>query len=145
MCIRDRLLFKDKYVKYVDLPQDYDDATGGRFYVHEMQALREDLGRLAGSPVTDEALRAYRGTSVLGFDVVRSSYGFFPHFLIEVTEQDVEKKLEALSKYSTYADKYYFDPALLRATMVRHGALAEVPFAEGFDILRVVGKFEKCE
>jgi hypothetical protein len=29
--------------------------------------------------------------------------------------------------------------------MVRHGALAEVPFAEGFDILRIVGKFEKCE
>jgi hypothetical protein len=27
--------------------------------------------------------------------------------------------------------------------MVRHGALAERPFAEGFDILRIVGKFEK--
>ncbi|MGE0873786.1 MAG: benzoyl-CoA reductase subunit C [Burkholderiales bacterium] len=53
-----QLLFKDKYVKYVDLPQDYDDATGGRFYIHEMQALREDLGRLGGSPVTDDALRA---------------------------------------------------------------------------------------
>jgi len=24
---------------------------------------------------------------------------------------------------------------------VRHGALAECPFAEGFDILRIVGKF----
>jgi hypothetical protein len=26
--------------------------------------------------------------------------------------------------------------------MIRHGALAERPFAEGFDILRVVGKFQ---
>jgi hypothetical protein len=25
---------------------------------------------------------------------------------------------------------------------VRHGALAEIPFAEGFDILRIVGTFE---
>jgi hypothetical protein len=25
--------------------------------------------------------------------------------------------------------------------MVRHGALAECPFAEGFDILRIVGSF----
>jgi hypothetical protein len=25
--------------------------------------------------------------------------------------------------------------------MVRHGALAEKPFAEGFDILRIVGTF----
>ncbi len=94
--------------------------------------------------VTEEALRAYRGTTVLGFDVVRSSYGFFPHFLVEVTEEDVDKKIEALSQYKTYSKTYYFDPTLLRATMVRHGALAERLYAEGFDILRIVGKFEVC-
>jgi LmbE family N-acetylglucosaminyl deacetylase len=94
--------------------------------------------------VTQEALRAYRGLTVLGFDVVRSSYNFFPHFMVEVTGVDVDKKIEALSKYKTYHDKYYFDPELLRATMIRHGALAERDFAEGFDILRVVGKFETC-
>ena len=53
-----QVLFKDKYVKYFDLPQNYDDATGGSFYVHEMQTLREDLGKLGGTPVTDDALRA---------------------------------------------------------------------------------------
>jgi len=31
---------------------------------------------------------------------------------------------------------------LLKATMIRNGALAERPFAEGFDILRIVGNFE---
>lgn len=109
-------------------------------FTHTRQDIHQDH-----NVVTEEALRAYRGITVLGYDVVRSSYGFFPHFLVEVTEEDVEKKLEALSKYGTYHDKYYFDPALLRATMIRHGALAEHPFAEGFDILRIVGKFEKCE
>lgn len=94
--------------------------------------------------VTQEALRAYRGLTVLGFDVVRSSYNFFPHFMVEVTGVDVDKKIEALSQYKTYHGKYYFDPDLLRATMIRHGALAERDFAEGFDILRVVGKFETC-
>lgn len=108
-------------------------------FVHSRQDIHQDH-----NVVTEEALRAYRGTTVLGFDVVRSSYGFFPHFLVEVTEEDVEKKIEALSKYGTYSDLYYFDPALLRATMVRHGALAERPFAEGFDILRIVGKFAPC-
>ena len=56
----------------------------------------------------------------------------------------MDKKIEALSQYKTYHDKYYFDPTLLRATMVRHGTLAEREFAEGFDILRIVGKFETC-
>jgi LmbE family N-acetylglucosaminyl deacetylase len=91
--------------------------------------------------VTEEALRAFRGTTVLGFDVLRSSYGFFPHFLFEVTEQDVEKKLAALAEYKTYESRYYFDSAITRSTMIRHGALAERPFAEGFDILRVVAQF----
>jgi N-acetylglucosamine malate deacetylase 1 len=93
---------------------------------------------------TEEVLRAFRGTTVLGFDALRSSYGFFPHFLVEVSEQDVEKKIQALAQYSTYHDKYYFDPDVLRATLIRHGALAERPFAEGFDILRIVGNFSVC-
>ncbi len=90
---------------------------------------------------TEEVLRAFRGTTVLGFDALRSSYGFFPHFLVEVTEQDVERMIRALAEYSTYNDKYYFNESVLRSTLIRHGALAERPFAEGFDILRIVGNF----
>jgi len=105
-------------------------------FVHTRQDIHQDH-----NVVTEEALRAYRGITLLGYDVVRSSYGFFPHFLVEVTKEDMEKKIEALLQYETYHDKYYFDAELLRATMVRHGALAEKLFAEGFDILRIVGKF----
>jgi N-acetylglucosamine malate deacetylase 1 len=93
--------------------------------------------------VTSEALRAFRGTTVFGYDVLRSSYGFFPNFLVEVNEEDVEKKLNALSQYRTYQSKYYFDPSITRATLVRHGAIAERPYAEGFDILRVISTFGK--
>jgi LmbE family N-acetylglucosaminyl deacetylase len=89
-----------------------------------------------------EALRTYRGVSVLGYDVLRSSYGFFPHFLAEVTEEDVRKKIDALAEYKTYSSKYYFDPEIIRSTSVRHGALAERPYAEGFDILRIIGNFQ---
>ncbi len=105
-------------------------------FVHSKQDVHQDHNAM-----TDEALRAFRGITVLGFDVVRSSYGFFPHFLVEVSEEDVNKKIEALSCYETYRDKYYFNSELTRSIMVRHGALAEVPFAEGFDILRIVGEF----
>ena len=91
---------------------------------------------------TEEVLRAFRGTTVLGFDALRSSYGFFPHFLAEVSQEDVERKILALAEYSTYHEKYYFDASVLRATLIRHGALAERPYAEGFDILRIVGNFD---
>ncbi len=105
-------------------------------FTHTEQDIHQDH-----NVVTQEALRAYRGMTVLGFDVVRSSHGFFPHFLVEVTEADVAAKLRALQQYATYRNKYYFQPSLLRATMVRHGALAERTYAEGFDILRIVSRF----
>ncbi|HSL46385.1 MAG TPA: PIG-L family deacetylase [Anaerolineales bacterium] len=108
-------------------------------FVHSRQDVHQDH-----LTMTDEALRAFRGITVLGFDVVRSSYGFFPHFLVEVTEEDVNKKIEALSCYETYRDRYYFNSELTRSIMIRHGALAEKPFAEGFDILRIAGRFGNC-
>jgi len=53
-----QIMFKDKYVRYVDVPQNYDDSIGGEFYVHEMQQVREDLAKLRGKPITDDELRA---------------------------------------------------------------------------------------
>ena len=105
-------------------------------FVHTKADLHQDHGT-----VTEEALRAFRGISVLGFDVIRSSYGFFPNFLVEVNEEDVASKIKALAEYHTYVDKYYFKPEVTRATLIRHGALAERPYAEGFDILRIIGAF----
>jgi len=105
-------------------------------FVHTAQDIHQDH-----KTVTEEALRAFRGTTLLGFDVLRSSYGFFPDFLVEVSEEGVRTKIRALKAYKTYADKYYFDENIIHATAIRHGALAERPFAEGFDILRIVGQF----
>ncbi|HUV15801.1 MAG TPA: PIG-L family deacetylase [Pelolinea sp.] len=107
-------------------------------FVHSKSDLHQDHG-----VVTDETLRAFRGTSVFGYDVIRSSQGFFPTFLVEISEEDVNIKIESLAAYKTYADKYYFSSELTRAISIRNGALCERKYAEGFDILRIVGKFSK--
>ena len=119
---------------YLKLRKDFNPDL---IFTHSRQDVHQDHNTM-----TDEALRAFRGITVLGFDVVRSSYGFFPSFLVEVSEEDANAKIKALAEYETYRDRYYFNAELTRSIMVRHGALAERPLAEGFDILRVVGKFE---
>jgi benzoyl-CoA reductase subunit C len=53
-----QMLFKDKYVRYIDVPQNYEDEIGGRFYTQEMDVLRQDLGKLRGQPITDAELNA---------------------------------------------------------------------------------------
>jgi benzoyl-CoA reductase subunit C len=53
-----QILFPAKYVRYFDVPQNYEDEIGGRWYVDELEVLRADLGRLRGAPITDAELNA---------------------------------------------------------------------------------------
>lgn len=48
-----KMLFPDKYATYLDLPQSFDPALGGRFYVAEMERIARELhvrGALALDP-----------------------------------------------------------------------------------------------
>lgn len=71
-----QILFKDKYVRYVDVPQNYQDNVGGAFYIQEMQHIRDDLGRLRGAPITDAELNASIAVYNDNRDAVRELYAY---------------------------------------------------------------------
>ncbi len=52
-----RMLFPDTYATYVDLPQNFDPAVGGRFYVLEMRRIARDLAARGALAIDDGALR----------------------------------------------------------------------------------------
>jgi benzoyl-CoA reductase subunit C len=51
------MLFPHRYVRYVDLPQNFEPGAGGVYWHRELEALREDFARLSGRPIEDDALR----------------------------------------------------------------------------------------
>ena len=51
------ILFPDRYVRYVDLPQNFDSHTGGVYWRRELERLRDDFARLTGRTIDDESLR----------------------------------------------------------------------------------------
>lgn len=51
------ILFPERYVRYVDLPQNFEPLAGGVYWRRELEALREDFGRLSGRRIEDAALR----------------------------------------------------------------------------------------
>jgi len=51
------MLFPNRYVRYVDVPQNFDTSVGGAFWRHELQALLDELLQLSGRAVTDDDLR----------------------------------------------------------------------------------------
>jgi benzoyl-CoA reductase subunit C len=53
-----KLLFPKVYVRYFDVPQNFQEGVADAYYVQELQELREGLAHLGGREITDEALRA---------------------------------------------------------------------------------------
>ena len=51
-----QLMFQDKYVRYFDAPQNFEDEVGGEFYGRELAQLRDDLAKLSGAEIGDQAL-----------------------------------------------------------------------------------------
>ncbi len=52
-----KMMFPSVYVRYFDVPQNYNDEIGGNYYINELAELRHDLGTLRGEPITDDELR----------------------------------------------------------------------------------------
>ena len=53
-----KMLFPDRYVRYLDLPHSLAPELGGKFLANEWAVLKADLERLSGAPLKDDALHA---------------------------------------------------------------------------------------
>ncbi|CAG1006891.1 benzoyl-CoA reductase subunit C [Burkholderiales bacterium] len=71
-----QILFKDKYVRYFDVPQNYEDNIGGTYYVHELEILRDDLAKLAGVEVTNEKINQSIAVFNENRRVIRELYAY---------------------------------------------------------------------
>jgi len=71
-----KLMFPDLYVRYFDVPQNYVDAIGGNFYLHELSDLRQALENLGGVRITDEKLRRSIAVYNENRRLVRALYAF---------------------------------------------------------------------
>jgi len=71
-----QIMFKGKYVRYFDVPQNFKDGVGGEYYVHEMEVLRDDLAELGGRKITDDDLRNSIKVYNENRKAVRDLYGY---------------------------------------------------------------------
>jgi benzoyl-CoA reductase subunit C len=69
-----QMLFPNLYVRYVDLPQNFDPEVGGRFWRQELEALVSDLEDLSGNKVTGDDLRRSIGIYATNRQAVHRLY-----------------------------------------------------------------------
>jgi LmbE family N-acetylglucosaminyl deacetylase len=88
------------------------------------------------STVAQEALRAFKLTSVVSYDVVWNNIDFRSTMFVSVSETHIKSKIDALAKYESQKHRPYMDEEFLRAQLRFRGTQGGVKHAEVFEVLR---------
>ncbi len=90
--------------------------------------------------ITNEAIRAYKMCSILGYELPWNCFNIHLDYFVELTEETIKKKLEALKKYESQKQRFYFSKKYILNHLKSKGSLIEVDFAETFEIIRKVDR-----
>jgi len=89
--------------------------------------------------VTNEALRAFKRSTILGYELPWNNIVFRENCFISLEERHVQKKIEALWNYKTQiSERHYFDREYLRGLTRSRGAQIGVKYAEAFEAIKLV-------
>ncbi len=93
------------------------------------------------STVTEEAMRAFKNSTVLGYEMPWDNIQLTTNTFIPLTEEQVERKLEALKCYRTQMRRYYFNEEYFLSVLRMRGTQIQVQYAEAFEAIKYVPRF----
>ncbi len=84
--------------------------------------------------VAQECLRAFRNTSILMYEDVKSTPNFVPSLIVSLSEEDLKRKLDAVHSYKTQERRYYYNDDFLSTLARFRGMRMNVRYGEGFEV-----------
>lgn len=88
------------------------------------------------STVAIEGLRAFKRTSILGYEMPWNNLNFATQSFVRLSEDNVERKMNALECYKSQAAKNYASREFIASLARTRGAQIGVKFAETFEVIR---------
>lgn len=88
--------------------------------------------------IAQEGLRAFKRTTVLGYEIPWNNFDFAYQCYIALDETHVERKVAALEKYASQAHRRYSNAEYIRSVARTHGINVNREYAEVFQVYRVV-------
>lgn len=88
--------------------------------------------------VSTEARRAFKDTTILGYELPWNSFQFRTTLFETVTEEQVAAKVRAMECYQSQAHRPYASEAFIRANAVMRGTSIKTTYAEAFEVIRMV-------
>lgn len=94
--------------------------------------------------IHNETVRAFRGSTVLGYEIPWNQQQNVINLFAEVTEEDVQRKIEMLASYKSQATlgRTYMSGEFVRAAALYHGYQARKQFAEAFEVITMMWESE---
>jgi len=90
--------------------------------------------------ITAEAIRAFKQTSLLGYELPWNNFQFRSDYFIELKREHVEKKAKALECYRSRSFRPYLAAEKIFHWMGMRGMQIESDFAECFEVIRLIEK-----
>lgn len=88
--------------------------------------------------IHQEALRAFRKRSVLGYELPWNENRFEANYYIQLSPEALDKKCEALLAYKSQAHRNYMQEDFIRSLARVRGVQCGQTFAEAFEVLRIL-------
>lgn len=91
--------------------------------------------------ITQEAMRAFKKSSILGYEMPWNNIQFTTNCFIPLQEQHVQIKIKALECYHTEEKRHYFEEDYFRSILKTRGTQIREKYAEAFEVIKYVPKF----
>ena len=85
-----------------------------------------------------EAMRAFKNTSVLGYELPWNQSQFSISYFSVLTPEQVMKKITALKAYASQAHRNYMQEDFIASLAKVRGVQANTAFAEAFEVHRII-------
>lgn len=83
-----------------------------------------------------EGLRAFKFSSILCYEVPWNNFTFETSSFVILNEEEIQRKVDALSKYLSQAHRNYANEEFLRSLARTRGVQIGARYAETFDVVR---------
>lgn len=88
--------------------------------------------------IAKEGFRAFKRATMLGYEVPWNNLQFTTNCFIDISERDLELKIEALSKYESQKHRQYANAEFIRSLAITRGVQIGKRYAESFEVVRWV-------
>ena len=88
--------------------------------------------------ISEEGLRAFKNTSLLGYELPWNNVSFNTRCFIKLNENHIETKLKALTAYESQAHRTYLNENFIRGLATTRGVQINTQYAEAFEMIRWV-------